>query len=713
MAWYRKLRMIPKIVLPVGLMLIVALGLLTWQIQSRSSEALRTLAERELAALAGENGNAVKSIFELALNESGALANSLTSALTQGTVPSREEIVAMLTGMQAGNSQSMGAGCAFEPDAYDGQDASYKNILGGDSAGRFIPYIAEGEGVAPLQDLEESAYYAEPKKRNNAFLTEPYEYEVGGKKILMLTGSAPVKVSGRFKGIVLVDMSIAKVSEIVRSVKVYTSGRAALLTQNGLIVAHPDPKMVMTNLIDTGRVADGKAMRSAMQAGKPYTEIYNSGGRDNIYYYFPIYFDATGQTWYFGVAAPLEEVMAEADAITAVTLILCLSTLLLSLAVIFLVVRASLRPLGVLAGAAAAIASGNLKVEIHDQNFGGEMLELSTSLKNMITSLLELISKAEAMSEDAKAQTIKAREATKEAEEARLAAENAKREGMLQAAGHLEDVVHVISSASEELSAQVEQSERGSATQAARVAETATAMEEMNSTVLEVARSAGAASELSGDTRARAEDGAKIVRDAVTGIRSVQEVSLQLKDDMNTLSGQAESISAIIGVISDIADQTNLLALNAAIEAARAGDAGRGFAVVADEVRKLAEKTMISTKDVGDAISAIQGSVRQSITQVDKAVSLIDEATEKAGASGTALDEIVHMVDNVADQVRSIATASEEQSSTSEEINRSVSEVNIIAEQTAQAMGEAARAVSELAVQAQRLSALIEDMKKG
>jgi methyl-accepting chemotaxis protein len=166
-------------------------------------------------------------------------------------------------------------------------------------------------------------------------------------------------------------------------------------------------------------------------------------------------------------------------------------------------------------------------------------------------------------------------------------------------------------------------------------------------------------------------------------------------------------------VISDIADQTNLLALNAAIEAARAGEAGRGFAVVADEVRKLAEKTMTSTSDVGRSVSGIQKSVTESISQVEKAVDLIQTATVEATRSGEMLSEIVNMADGTADQVRTIATASEEQSATCEEINRAVSEINTIANQTSSAMQAANTAVSGMADQIHAMNVLITNMKKG
>ena len=217
---------------------------------------------------------------------------------------------------------------------------------------------------------------------------------------------------------------------------------------------------------------------------------------------------------------------------------------------------------------------------------------------------------------------------------------------------------------------------------------------------------------MSSQAREKADVGVRVVQIAQESIMEVQRLALKLMADMKVLDGHAQSISQVMSVISDIADQTNLLALNAAIEAARAGEAGRGFAVVADEVRKLAEKTMASTSQVGDAITAIQESANQSMRQVETAVHSIDTATELAGHSGEALEEIVKITESTEDQVRAIAAASEQQSASSEEINRSVTQVTTIAGETARAMEEATHAVSDLARQAQILNSLVEDMRR-
>ncbi len=279
------------------------------------------------------------------------------------------------------------------------------------------------------------------------------------------------------------------------------------------------------------------------------------------------------------------------------------------------------------------------------------------------------------------------------------------------AAQQADSVADQVSSASEELAAQIEQSSRGADSQQTMTGEAATAMEQMNASVLEVAKTASMASELAEQTKSKAQQGEDVVEEAMALINRVAGQTDGLKKDMTELGQQAEGIGKIITVIEDIADQTNLLALNAAIEAARAGEAGRGFAVVADEVRKLAEKTMAATKEVGDYIASIQESTRKSVHNTEEAVAAIALSAEKANLSGQALREIVRMVEGTADQVRSIATASEEQSAASEQINRSTDAINRIAGETASAMNQSASAIQDLARLAHDLKHIIGEMQ--
>ena len=391
-------------------------------------------------------------------------------------------------------------------------------------------------------------------------------------------------------------------------------------------------------------------------------------------------------------------------------IILITAAILIGVILTLLLVRNTIRQLGKDPGELNAIAH---RVVDGDYNVddGGKKMGVYGAIVDMVNALKTHIENARRESENAREQSAKAQEAMRQAEAASREAQG-KTQAMLAAADRLEQVGNVVSSASSELSAQIEQSDRGAAESAQRLSEAATAMNEMNATVQEVAKNAGSASTASADTKEKAEAGAQVVEKAVRSIEQVHQMSLDLKDDMTQLNEHAQDITRIMGVISDIADQTNLLALNAAIEAARAGEAGRGFAVVADEVRKLAEKTMASTQDVGNAIKAIQESTAKSMTGVDNAVERISEANELASQSGAALEEIVATVEATGDQVNAIATASEEQSAASEEINQSIVQVNDMSRQTAEAMAEAAKAVSDLAAQAQGLTNLIQELKQ-
>ena len=282
---------------------------------------------------------------------------------------------------------------------------------------------------------------------------------------------------------------------------------------------------------------------------------------------------------------------------------------------------------------------------------------------------------------------------------------------IMNVASQASSISNRVAAASEQLSAQVEQVSRGAEMQRTRMESTASAMTEMNSTVLEVARNAGQASEQTELTRGKAMGGSSLVNQVMESIHAVNKVASAMQTNMQELGTQAESIGGVMNVISDIADQTNLLALNAAIEAARAGEAGRGFAVVADEVRKLAEKTMQATTEVGSNITAIQSSAKMNMEAMAEAFRAVTEATGLANSSGTALVEIVDLASGNSAVVTSIATAAEEQSATSEEISRAITEVNQIVGETTEGMIQASSAVQELSQMAQELNRIMDQLK--
>lgn len=368
------------------------------------------------------------------------------------------------------------------------------------------------------------------------------------------------------------------------------------------------------------------------------------------------------------------------------------------------------RPLSETTDFAERVAKGDLSssIEVTSKN---EIGHLRLTLNIMIDTLKQRILESEEHSKQAKLKEEEARISRIETEEALFQAKEAVTH-IKHVAETVNGVVDVVSHVSKDLSGRVAQSEQGAGEQASRVAETATAMDEMNATMNAVAGNAEQAMAVSSEAREKALSGAELVNRVLKGMSEVQNQTEALKQDILTLGKQAEDIGQIMVVISDIADQTNLLALNAAIEAARAGEAGRGFAVVADEVRKLAEKTMGATGQVGQSVKGIQDGARKNIVNVEKSVDSIADTMEIVRHSGLALENIVRLVGDAANEIHAITEASKEQSRASDSITEALGQINDICQENLVSMQAAANMVVQLSGQVHELAALTEALKK-
>lgn len=194
-----------------------------------------------------------------------------------------------------------------------------------------------------------------------------------------------------------------------------------------------------------------------------------------------------------------------------------------------------------------------------------EITALGGALCTLVDNLKKKIVEADQKSQEAQTEAERAGTCLAEAETAREAAVTARREGAVQAAQTLEGVLAHLGTASEALAEQLRKASQEAGSQKDAASETAMAIAEMNTAVLEVAKNASMAANTATDARTRAQGGSSTVLDLVACIARVRGKAESLHNDMTALGQEAQGIGAIISVISDIADQTNLLALNAAI----------------------------------------------------------------------------------------------------------------------------------------------------
>ncbi len=160
---------------------------------------------------------------------------------------------------------------------------------------------------------------------------------------------------------------------------------------------------------------------------------------------------------------------------------------------------------------------------------------------------------------------------------------------------------------------------------------------------------------ISNDTSKTAEEGARIINNAIEEMNKIAGSVRSSSEHIENLNQQSSDINSIVKTIQDIADQTNLLALNAAIEAARAGEQGRGFAVVADEVRTLAARTSESTSEISGMVTNIQTNTKNASTSMETCLNQVNLGVDLAHETGEAITriqksatEVVSAVDNLA-----------------------------------------------------------------
>ena len=561
----------------------------------------------------------------------------------------------------------------------------------------------EGDVFGAGYDPRKRPWYMEAKANPDRFnVSNPYQSTSGE-----LVTSVTCKIfdnRNQFVGVLAIDFGLAALTSYLDSISIGETGYVVVMDAQGVILSDKKHKDLFFKPVSKSGIDAYETIFKAEDA-------YFSDTVGDDAYQIAVY-TSPALKWKVAVLISDSEVQATANSIVTTMAGLGIIISLILIIVIFFVARSIVKPVETLALASEEIAQGDFTaLPETGKGFSGELAKLYQGLSTMVHNLKGLIETSKAKTEEAELQSEAAQDALKRVEEAKIAGDKARREGIIHAAEQLNSIVISIVDITNRLTDELSEIHADGEKQQEKTADAQSSIESMLHGIRSVSLNAETAIRKVNTAKDEADSGSQVVRDVTNSIGQVNEYATTMSASLDELGKLAAGIGNIMTVITDIADQTNLLALNAAIEAARAGEAGRGFAVVADEVRKLAEKTMQATKEVGEAIRAMQTGAEASVNNMHKVTEMVHHANDLTGHSGDALTRISGIVQETVQEVLAIGEATTEQASTSERVTESTMEVKNLADNMAGSLQRANEAVLKLSELAEQLKNFIHEMQ--
>lgn len=482
--------------------------------------------------------------------------------------------------------------------------------------------------------------------------------------------AAPLISSGRFIGVVYYRADVDFMNDIVKHISVGQGSYAYILDENNNVIAHKNEKYIMNDKYKEMIPKDIKNCISSQNGSM----TCSYGGDKYICGYSKI--DKTAN-WRVVIASPESAYNSDILRFVKKLVISDIIALIVAIIVALIIARVISRPIVRVKNLLSALAQGDLSVQLNDTKNKDELgilqnsaVSLNRMLSDMLTQSGDVLSKMAAYdltSEDMREYPGKFNE---------LAASiNSIKAILSNMILNIQNSSVNVDGGSKQLAEAASMLSEGTMAQASSLQKLVTDVENVAQNINANSDKTIFVNESLGNLDSEIKDGNQKMQELSNVVRTVEEMSEDIKKIVNTIDG--------------IAFQTNILALNASVEAARAGESGRGFAVVAQEIGTLATKSSDASKKTAELI--------------EKCIKGIESAKEYADITSDSLAKIVSDSNNIANAFDEMSKANEIQAKNANDIRNEIENISQVVQSNTATAQQTAASTEVLSEQAAAL----------
>lgn len=482
--------------------------------------------------------------------------------------------------------------------------------------------------------------------------------------------AAPLISSGRIIGVVYYRADVDFMNDIVKHISVGQGSYAYILDENNNVIAHKNEKYIMNDKYKEMIPKDIKNCISSQNGSM----TCSYGGDKYICGYSKI--DKTAN-WRVVIASPESAYNSDILRFVKKLVISDIIALIVAIIVALIIARVISRPIVRVKNLLSALAQGDLSVQLNDTKNKDELgilqnsaVSLNRMLSDMLTQSGDVLSKMAAYdltSEDMREYPGKFNE---------LAASiNSIKAILSNMILNIQNSSVNVDGGSKQLAEAASMLSEGTMAQASSLQKLVTDVENVAQNINANSDKTIFVNESLGNLDSEIKDGDQKMQELSNVVRTVEEMSEDIKKIVNTIDG--------------IAFQTNILALNASVEAARAGESGKGFAVVAQEIGTLATKSSDASKKTAELI--------------EKCIKGIESAKEYADITSDSLAKIVSDSNNIANAFDEMSKANEIQAKNANDIRNEIENISQVVQSNTATAQQTAASTEVLSEQAAAL----------